>query len=680
MFGRFRVGVELLARARVRRVTDEEARKLLGASHPGNLAGLFFPYLDPVSGQRVSGRLRRDHPETGADGKSDRKYVCAFGDNRHLYFPPGSGGLLSDPSVPATFVEAEKSALAVASLMQRRGHRAVVIGTGGAWGWRGKTGIEAKSDGHREEARGPLPDLDQIEWAGRKVGIAFDSNVRSNAKVQAAREALARELTMRGALVFLVDVLEELGVNGPDDYIAAHGDDAFVGLIKSARSFNPPSVPGDILNSALHFIRRFVSLSDSQAAAIALWAAHTHAFEAAECTPYLDANSPEKGSGKTRLLEVLWLLVGKPWFTGRVSAAVLVRKINKDKSTLLLDESDAAFSSDKEYAEALRGVLNTGYRKGGAASLCVGQGSGLTFKDFSTFSPKAIAGIGNLPDTVRDRSIPIRMKRAPRGTVARFRKRDVEREAQRIKARLASWCSGNIEALKSARPSIPKELTDRQADCCEPLLAIADLLGGEWPGRARRALIELCGAAQQDDSSIGVMLLSDIRRVFHPLGDEGAPLPPRERVMSEELVEALIKMDDRPWPEWGKSSRPLSQPALARLLSRYDIRPRNIRFDKKILRGYEREFFIEAWGLYLPTDPLVFPPPPLQTATPATSRMNTGENGNFATATEEPCSSHENGVSTSKDAPCSGVAHSIRGNPHKADESRTVFIEDEVTL
>ena len=77
--------------------------------------------------------------------------------------------------------------------------------------------------------------------------------------------------------------------------------------------------------------------------------------------------SPEKRSGKTRLLEVLALIVARPWFTGRVTAAVLVRKLAKETPTLLLDESDAAFAAEKEYAAALRGILNAGYRRGGCA-------------------------------------------------------------------------------------------------------------------------------------------------------------------------------------------------------------------------------------------------------------------------------------------------------------------------
>ena len=91
------------------------------------------------------------------------------------------------------------------------------------------------------------------------------------------------------------------------------------------------------------------------------------------------------------------------------------------RPTLLLDESDAAFKGEKEYAEALRGLLNTGHRRGGKSTVCVGQGAELSYKDFSTYCAKAIAGIGKLPDTVADRSLPIRLeRRAPGEQAERF--------------------------------------------------------------------------------------------------------------------------------------------------------------------------------------------------------------------------------------------------------------------
>jgi hypothetical protein len=201
----FRIPLELREAAGVRSVTDAEARDQFGIVGPGDMGGLIFPYLDPISGRRVTARLRRDHPEV-VSGKPDRKYISAFGDARHLYFPPGAGELLGNASVPVVFVEAEKSSLALTALAARTGQKSLVIATGGCWGWRGKKGIAGGPTGERKVTCGPLPNLDRITWPGRKVIIAFDSNVASNHNVRAARRAFAQELTARGADVWITDL------------------------------------------------------------------------------------------------------------------------------------------------------------------------------------------------------------------------------------------------------------------------------------------------------------------------------------------------------------------------------------------------------------------------------------------------------------------------------------------
>ena len=175
--------------------------------------------------------------------------------------------------------------------------------------------------------------------------------------------------------------------------------------------------------------------------------------------------SAVKQSGKTRLLEVLEPVVPSPWLTGRVSAAVLTRKVDGETPTLLLDESDAAFTHHSAYAEALRSILNSGYRRSGVSSLCVGQGRRMSYRDFSTFCPKALAGIGTLPDTVTDRSIRIALKRrAPDERVDRFRLRDARRVGAPLRARLEAWRGRAAEALRDAEPTLPRALGDRSAD------------------------------------------------------------------------------------------------------------------------------------------------------------------------------------------------------------------------
>ena len=345
-----------------------------------------------------------------------------------------------------------------------------------------------------------------------------------------------------------------------------------------------------MLDDVACFLNRFVRLSEPQAAIVTLWIVHTHAIRLATTTPYLAITSAEKQSGKTRLLEVLELLVNKPWLTGHATAASLIRKIDKDRPTLLLDESDAAFQGDKQYAEALRGVLNTGHRRGGQASCCIGQGANITVKDFQTFCPKAIAGIGKLPDTVADRSIPIRLKRkGPGEPVQRFRRRLVKPQADTLRERVSMWAAQIKEAPE---PPLPDALSDRQQDGAEPLLVVADTVGGDWSHQGRQSLIEIFGGRSAEDQSHGVRLLSDVRDIFEVCGVES--------IATKELIEKLVEIETSPWSEWnhGKAITPVS---LSRLLKRFDIAPRGIRLGDVTPKGYSRASFEDTFARYLPS-------------------------------------------------------------------------------
>lgn len=208
LFRRLKISSDIVSRAQIFRVNDAEARNYgiqfrMGA----DLAGIVFPYFDPITGNRVTARLRRDKPDIDEKAREKNKYILAHGDNGHLYFPPGVGELLADSSVSVAFVEAEKSALALTAWAARLGQKVVPIGTGGCWGWRGRVGAE--DENQDRDRRGALPDFNRLAWAGRGVYIIFDSNVASNPKVRTAREALAKELAGRGAKVQLVNLPQE---------------------------------------------------------------------------------------------------------------------------------------------------------------------------------------------------------------------------------------------------------------------------------------------------------------------------------------------------------------------------------------------------------------------------------------------------------------------------------------
>jgi len=243
MFARFGIGVDLLDESGVRRVTDAEARECFTGNNHGDLAGILFPYRDPETGHQGTCRIRRDHPDVDAAGRPDKKYVMPYGDGPHVYFSPGAGAALSDATVPVVMVEAEKSALTIAAAARRAGRPMLAVALGGCHGWRtGRAGKAVDASGARVSVTGPQPDLARVAWQGRDTSILFDSNAATNFKVRHARRQLATELASRGARVRIGTVPTEPGVNGPDDYRAAHTDGALLKLIDDAVPVQPVTV------------------------------------------------------------------------------------------------------------------------------------------------------------------------------------------------------------------------------------------------------------------------------------------------------------------------------------------------------------------------------------------------------------------------------------------------------
>jgi predicted P-loop ATPase len=253
MFAKIGVGPDLLTMAKVRRVNDGEARELLalnGAS--GDMAGIFFPYNNWKTGYRHTGRVRRDNPEI-EDGKPKNKYMSGYGDRRHLYFAPSATAELEDTTIPIIVVEAEKSVLAITALTERTGKRLLPVATGGCFGWRGRIGKTDGPNGERVDEVGPLPDLEVCK--GRSVYVLFDSNAATNPKVQHARRELIKALRKIKADAHLLHLPASENVNGPDDFIAAKGDAAFLALFQSELIVDKDGKVRGLLSNAITMLR-----------------------------------------------------------------------------------------------------------------------------------------------------------------------------------------------------------------------------------------------------------------------------------------------------------------------------------------------------------------------------------------------------------------------------------------
>jgi hypothetical protein len=389
-----------------------------------------------------------------------------------------------------------------------------------------------------------------------------------------------------------------------------------------------PRPLGEILDDVVGFLRRWVVFQFSEQAIVCgLWVLHTWLFRAFDYTPYLWVYAADMRSGKSRLLEVLNLLTPNPCLTESGSSAALVRSINEDEPpTMLLDEIDVLYDNrNKGDAEAnnTKRFLNAGYKRGAKFLRCVGQGANLKPAELPAFCPKGLAGIGqDLPATVQDRSLPIELVRQTREERAeRLRDREARKATAGLVSELKELAQQEkvINALQEARPALPEKLGDRQQDITEPLVAIADYIGGHWPESARTALVKLYG--QEEEASLGVKLLIAIKRAFDKTD--------KDKLTTRELLDELVKIEDGPWAAMFEDALKhdrlqIAASKLARKLRKYKtsegrkLESRSIKIDSDtVLRGYHKEDFLAAWARWLPG--------PGQAATSATAATYEGK-------------------------------------------------------
>lgn len=217
--------------ANLRRIDHAEAMDALGRNGKGEYQGIWIPYIRPGEDRAIAYRIRRDKPDYSMrpDGshKEEQKYVVPPTQPNLLYWPPGlKPELLKDVSVPVVITEGEFKTLALwrlatHSLPDFSKPRFLPIGLGGVWNWRGTVEKTVNERGERISVKGPIPDLDRIDWKGRRVCIAFDSDAKLNDKVLHARRTLGRELHSRSALIGLLEWDTKVwNCKGIDDLLA----------------------------------------------------------------------------------------------------------------------------------------------------------------------------------------------------------------------------------------------------------------------------------------------------------------------------------------------------------------------------------------------------------------------------------------------------------------------------
>ena len=184
------------------------------------------------------------------------------------------------------------------------------------------------------------------------------------------------------------------------------------------------------------------------------------------------------------------------------------------------------------------------------------------------------------PPTLASRAIHIELRRKTASESVEPLRLDRLDHLEPLRRQAARWVADNAISLRSADPEMPKTLSGRAADNWRPLIAIADLAGGEWPTRARR-IAQVLGSGRTEQAA-GVMLLEDVQRIF---ADRGV-----DRLPSADMAETLSKMEDRPWPEWHQG-KPITPRQIAKLLEPFSVTPGTIRTASGTAKGYKLHDF-----------------------------------------------------------------------------------------
>ena len=340
-------------------------------------------------------------------------------------------------------------------------------------------------------------------------------------------------------------------------------------------------------NDLEFFLRDYVVFGTSvEYDAVAVWCAFALATEEFDYSPRLAFWSPEKRCGKSTILELLHHLLLNSRLTSNISAPALYRTIEKDETcTIIIDETDTIFGryADKEKSEALRGIGNSGFKRGSTIIRC--EGNNFEPKEFRVFCPVVLAGIGTtaIPETIADRSIMIEMRRKmPHESISEYESDEIDTVFGPIRLRLEKWVAENRHHFRDTQPEFPAELNARARDVWKPLLKIAENIDEEWRLRIFNASKALSTKLDNpDDISLQLRLLSDCREV---ITEEFTP--------TKDLLVRLYSLEESPWGSMAAFNASL----MATLLRNYGISSQRT----STIRGYRKSDFYDAWNRYIP--------------------------------------------------------------------------------
>ncbi len=365
-----------------------------------------------------------------------------------------------------------------------------------------------------------------------------------------------------------------------------HGQGSEIKLYIPA-PWHEPVVGFEVLNIASETIMRHMLIRETDADACALWAMHAHLYDVFSHSPRLLITAPDAECGKTVLMtHMVGNMIPKPQPVEIMKPAPFFRLAEALRPSFLIDEADVFLRDDSDLIAA----INNGWEPHGGVPRCVGDDHEVRI--FSTHCPVVLAGIEmhkHLPTTTITRSIVINLERAAVDEISEiYDKRKHQKYLKDIGRMMARWASDNRSLVASHDPVM--SVRNRQADKWRPLMAIAELSGGDWPARTE---LSMFSQVDMSEPVKALRLLGDMKEILDCM-DTG--------IHTETLIYQLCRLPETPWAEYNfreRDDKRIKDRQIATLLKRYGLHPELVRLGD-VKRGYYKTKVMSVCHRYIP--------------------------------------------------------------------------------
>ena len=307
----------------------------------------------------------------------------------------------------------------------------------------------------------------------------------------------------------------------------------------------------------------------------ALWTLGTYLWRGFNTFPYLVITSDTKRSGKTTLSELISFAAKTPRNVAGVTIASVLRMMRDEGASLFIDEAEAL----KSESSPLRPLLNIGYRRGQTFPRAAAGPEGNIY--WPVYGPKCFVLIGDVYDTLRDRSVIVYMKRA--AAPQRYRRDIAEGEGNelhiRIEALMNDGAESRIHDVYAGHEGLPF-LSGRDEEIWLALVAICQVLAPSRVAELQRVAMDI--ATEKTAPTRTTKGLQDAENAataseyaVRLLQDMGQVLPEDGRAFTDDIVTALKAIPLAPWRKFRGAG--LDANDVGNMLKPFGVRPKNIR-------------------------------------------------------------------------------------------------------